>query len=97
MLWGGYAGERGTEGAYGFGFVDRKTSRHSASGRKAIAGVGRHDVSARLVRETGITIRALRVCNWLYMRRQLVATGELYDEWIPEHWTPSGRRRYLQR
>jgi hypothetical protein len=34
-----------------------------------VAGVGRHYVSARLVRDTGVTMRALRACNWLYVRR----------------------------
>jgi hypothetical protein len=90
-------------GLYGFGFVDRKTRRHSASNRKAarymaknaagymacnVAGVGRHYVSARLVRETGVTMRALRACNWLYVRRKLIGSGELEDGWIPTHWTP---------
>ena len=35
----------------------------------------RHYVSARLVRETGVTMRALRACNWLYVRRKLIAAG----------------------
>jgi hypothetical protein len=52
-----------------------------------VAGNGRHYVSARLVRETGVTMRALRACNWLYVRRKLISAGELDDEWIPGHWT----------
>jgi hypothetical protein len=110
MLWAEYAGERAPKGFYGFGFVDRKTSRHSASGRKAarymgrnaagymarnVAGVGRHYVSARLVRETGVTMRALRACNWLYVRRKLIASGELDDEWIPGYWTPEWTAQVL--
>ena len=102
MLWAEYAGERTPKGFYGFGFVDRKTSRHAASGRKAarymgrnaagymarnVAGVGRHYVSAQLVRETGVTMRALRACNWLYVRRKLIASGELDDDWLPGYWT----------
>ena len=102
MLWAEYCGERVPRGFYGFGFVDRRTGRHSASNRKAsrymarnaagymahnVAGVGRHYVSARLVRETGVTMRALRACNWLYVRRKLIDEGELEDGWIPGHWT----------
>src|SRR5207248_11770894 len=101
MIWAEYRGERVPRGFYGFGFVDRKTGRHSASTRKAarymarnaagymarnVAGVGRHYVSARLVRETGVTMRALRACNWIYVSRKLIAAGELDDEWLPTHW-----------
>jgi hypothetical protein len=110
MLWAEYAGERAPKGFYGFGFVDRKTSRHAASGRGAarymgrnaagymarnVAGVGRHYVSARLVRETGVTMRALRACNWLYVRRKLIASAELDDEWIPGHWMPEWTAQVL--
>lgn len=35
MPWAEYGCERAPKGFYGFGFVDYKTSRHSASGRKA--------------------------------------------------------------
>jgi hypothetical protein len=102
MIWAEYRGEAVPRGFYGFGFVDRKTGRHSASSRKAarymgrnaagymarnVAGAGRHYVSARLVRETGVTMRALRACNWLYVRRKLIAAGELDEGWIPGHWT----------
>jgi hypothetical protein len=53
-----------------------------------VAGVGRHYVSARLVKETGVTMRALQACNWLYVRRKLIAAGELEDDLIPSHWSP---------
>jgi hypothetical protein len=35
MIWDEYRGERVPRGFYGFGFVDRKTGRHSASSGKA--------------------------------------------------------------
>jgi hypothetical protein len=110
MIWAEYRGEKVPRGFYGFGFVDRKTGRHSASNRKAarymarnaagymaqnVAGVGRHYVSVRLVRETGITMRALRACNWLYVRRKLIDSGELDDDWIPGHWTPEWTAQVL--
>ena len=57
-------------------------------GRAGRAGVGRHYVSKRLVQQTGVTMRALRACNWLYVRRKPIEAGELDDEWIPGHWTP---------
>jgi hypothetical protein len=60
-----------------------------------VAGIGRHYVSARLVRETGVTMRALRACNWLYVRRKLIDAGELADEWIPGHWTAEWRAQVL--
>jgi hypothetical protein len=110
MLWAEYAGEPVPRGFYGFGFVDRKTGRYGASTAKAarylgrnaagymarnVAGVGRHYVSARLVRETGVTMRALRACNWLYVRRKLIASGELDDEWIPGYWTSEWKSQVL--
>ena len=110
MVWAEYCGEKVPRGFYGFGFVDRKTGRHSASNRKAarymarnaagymahnVAGVGRHYVSVRLVRETGVTMRALRACNWLYVRRKLIDSGELDDAWIPGHWTPEWTAQVL--
>jgi hypothetical protein len=52
-----------------------------------VAGAGRHYVSARLVRETGVTMQALRACNWLYVRRKLIASGELDDNWLPTYWS----------
>lgn len=53
-----------------------------------VAGVGRHYVSQRLTRETGVTMRVLRSCNWLHVRRRLIAAGELDDRWLPTHWSP---------
>jgi hypothetical protein len=110
MLWNEYAGEPVPRGFYGFGFVDRKTQRLTASSSRAarymgrnaagymarnVAGVGRHYVSARLVRETGVTMRALRACNWLYVRRRLIAADELDDDLIPTHWTPEWAAQVL--
>jgi hypothetical protein len=110
MLWAEYAGERSPRGVYGFGFVDRKTGHYGASSGKAarymgrnaagymahnVAGAGRHYVSARLVKRTGVTMRALRSCNWLYVRRKLIAAGELDDHWIPSHWTPEWTTQVL--
>jgi hypothetical protein len=110
MVWDEYRGERVPRGFYGFGFVDRKARRHSASNRTAarymaknaagymarnVAGIGRHYVSVRLVRETGVTMRALRACNWLYVRRKLIAAGELDGQWIPTHWTPEWTAQVL--
>lgn len=52
-----------------------------------VAGIGRHYVSVRLTLETGVTMRALRTCNWLYVRRKMIADGELDDQLIPTHWS----------
>ena len=52
-----------------------------------VAGLGRHYVSARLTRETGVTMRALRACNWLWVRQRLIAAGELEDGWVPGYWS----------
>jgi hypothetical protein len=49
---------------------------------RSVAGVGRHYTAARLVKKTGVTMQALRACNWRYMRRKLIASGELGDELI---------------
>lgn len=95
-----FAGEV-TRGFYGFGFVNggRRQGRESGSASRYMArnaagyaasnaaGLGRHYVSSRLTRETGITMRALRACNWLHVRRRLVEQGELEDEVIPSYWT----------
>jgi hypothetical protein len=92
----------GTRGFYGFGFVNggrqqgrtaelaAKYMARNAAGYMArnLAGTGRHYVSARLVRETGLTMRALRACNWLYVRRKLIEAGELVDDVVPSYWTP---------
>jgi hypothetical protein len=92
-----------TRGFYGFGFVNGgrpqgKNSKTAAGymarnaagymAGNAVAGRSRHYVSSRLTRETGVTMRALRSCNWLYVRRKLIDAGELADSWIPTHWTP---------
>lgn len=85
------------------GGTRRRTGRQPGTWRRTpagymaqnVAGVGRHYVSARLVRETGVTMRALRACNWLYVRRKLIAVGELEDGWIPTHWTPEWTAQVL--
>ncbi len=89
-------------GFYGFGFVhggnpagksNEKAARYmgrNAAGYmagNAVAGQSRHYVSSRLTRETGVTMRALRSCNWLYVRRKLIDSGELLDSWVPTHWS----------
>lgn len=90
-----------TPGFYGFGFVNggRKQGQHAATASRYMArnaagyaasnaaGRGRHYVSSRLTRETGITMRALRACNWLYVRRRLIDQGELVDDVVPGYWS----------
>jgi len=101
MIWDEYSTGTVVRGFYGFGFVHggrpqgrqsetaaRYMARNAAGYMAAnVAGLGRHYVSSRLTRETGITMRALRSVNWLYVRRRMVAAGEL-SEVMPSHWTP---------
>jgi len=96
-------------GFYGFGFVhggkqQGRTAKGAAGymARNAAgymsqnsAGLGRHYVSSRLTRETGVTMRALRSVNWLYVRRRMVKAGEL-SEVIPSYWTPEWTARVLE-
>jgi hypothetical protein len=91
-----------TRGFYGFGFVNggnrngraaETASRYmarNAAGYMAsnVAGPGRHYVATWLTRETGVTMRALRACNWLHVRRRLIEQGELEDAWVPSYWAP---------
>jgi len=92
-----------TPGFYGFGFVHggnpagrtrEKAAKYlgrNAAGymaENASSGTTRHYVSARLTRETGVTMRALRSVNWLFVRRKLIESGELADSWIPSYWDP---------
>jgi hypothetical protein len=109
LLWREFTGGGQTRGFYGFGFVNggrqqgrsrERAARYmarNAAGYMAVnvAGIGRHYVSARLVAETGVTMRALRACNWLHVRRKLIADGELLDEWVPTYWTDEWRDRVL--
>lgn len=109
LVWREYCGEV-TRGFYGFGFVNgrnpagvssTKSARYmarNAAGYMArnVAGAGRHYVSARLTRETGVTMRALRACNWLYVRRKMIESGELEDEWVPSHWDEAFRENVLR-
>ncbi len=109
LIWREYAGET-TKGFYGFGFVYRghpagKTSETAARYLSKNAadylamnayGRGRHYVSSRLTRETGITMRTLRSCNWLYVRRKLIAAGEEDYSWVPSHWSDERRESVLR-
>jgi hypothetical protein len=110
LLWREYCGEV-TRGFYGFGFVNGgnpsgRSRKQSASymARNAAgymtenaAGVGRHYVNARLVRETGVSMRALRACNWLWVRQRMIERGELVgDAWVPGHWDADWREEVLR-
>ena len=92
-----------TPGVYGFGFSHPGRAAHgakSASTYQARNAAGyqasnvkdalrsSHYISRRITQETGATMRALRSCNWLYVRRDLIARGELLDSWIPAYWSP---------
>lgn len=90
-----------TPGVYGFGFehrgglgrssekAARYLARNAAGYMAANAGGWRswHYVSTELTRSTGVTMRALRSCNWLHVRRKLIESGELLDGWIPSYWS----------
>jgi hypothetical protein len=109
LLWREYQTGEVTRGFYGFGYVHggkpqgrtaatsaRYMARNSAGYMaRNVAGRGRHYVSARLTSETGITMRALRACNWLHVRRKMIDSGELEDEWIPGYWDDDWRSRVL--
>jgi hypothetical protein len=109
LIWREYCGEV-TRGFYGFGYVNggnpvgrsaEKSAGYMARnaagymGRNA-AGPGRHYVSSRLTRETGVTMKALRACNWLYVRRKMIDAGELSDAWVPSHWSDAWRDEVLR-
>lgn len=110
LIWREYCGEV-TRGFYGFGFVNggnpagqsaersaKYMARNAAGyiGRNA-AGIGRHYVSARLTRETGVTMKALRACNWLYVRRRMIESGELdAGSWLPNHWDDAWRSEVMR-
>lgn len=91
-----------TPGLYGFGFshpgrggaggkVARYLSRNAAC-YLAANGVGsRAYVSSRLTQATGVTMRALRGCNWLYVRR-----SEGLTPWIPSWWSEDHAGRVLR-
>jgi hypothetical protein len=101
MIWAEYCDERPVRGFYGFGFVHGGKQQGRTSERAAgymarnaagymaenVAGVGRHYVNAALVRGSGVTMRALRACNWLFVRRKMIDAGELDDSWVPSHWS----------
>jgi hypothetical protein len=92
-----------TRGVYGFGFnhpgrsgqtsekAARYMARNAAGYLSANAlGGGRHYLSSRLTRETGVTMAALRSCNYLYVRRKL---GE--DAIVPLWWSDEKRASVL--
>jgi hypothetical protein len=99
-----------TRGVYGFGFEHRGHLGRSAA--KAAGYLARnaagymagnaggestwHYMSSELTRATGVTMQALRSCNWLYVRRKLIADGELEDEWIPGHWSDERRASVMR-
>lgn len=109
LIWREYAGEI-TRGFYGFGFVNggnpagksrEKSARYMARNAAGYmvdnaAGSGRHYVSSRLVRETGVSMRVLRSLNWLYVRRKLIAAGELEDDVMPSYWKDEWRELVLK-
>ncbi len=108
LLWAEYRGEATPKGFYGFGFVDRRGGARrggnagpagylarNAAGYVAGQGGG-HYVSRELTRRTGVTMRALRACNWLYVRRKMIQAGELEQaSWVPHHWAPEWRDHVL--
>jgi hypothetical protein len=94
------------KGIYGFGY-----NHPGRAGRQALdaaryaaknaagyaAGQGlRHYVSARLTRATGVTMRALRGCNYLWVRHKLIGQGELLDTWVPGHWSDAWAAEVLR-
>lgn len=99
-----------TPGVYGFGFEHKGSlgrspkkgasymARNAAgymSGNSGGWGTW-HYVSASITKETGVTMRALRSCNWLYVRRKLIDAGELVDEWVPTYWDDERRASVLR-
>lgn len=102
MLWEEYRTGATVRGFYGFGFVHggKQQGRQSSTAAKYMArnaagymagnliGSGRHYLSAKLTRETGVTMRALRSLNFLYVRRKLIDAGELLDTVVPSYWSP---------
>jgi hypothetical protein len=109
LIWLEYAGTI-TRGFYGFGYVHAgnpagKTSERAsgymarnAAGYMArnVAGIGRHYVNGNLIRQTGVTMRALRATNWLYVRRKLIDADELQDDWLPGYWSDVKRAETLK-
>jgi hypothetical protein len=98
-----------TPGVYGFGVQNRPGLSRStlrAAGYMARNAAGYmaenaaawgtwHYVSSALTQQTGVTMRALRSCNWLYVRRKLIAAGELDDSWTPSYWSDEKRASVL--
>lgn len=92
-----------TRGVYGFGFVHpgrrnqatesaaRYLARNAASYLAGNVGGTRHYVSSRLTGATGITMAALRSCNYLYVRRKL---GEV--DVVPLWWSTGKQESVLR-
>lgn len=107
LLWGEFAGTV-TPGFYGFGFAHKGRKRgagaasymaRNAAGYMATnaSGRSRHYVSTRLTRQTGVTMRNLRSCNWLFVRQGMIRRGELReDEWIPWSWDADRRAEVVR-
>ena len=90
-----------TPGVYGFGFEHRggigrsarKGARYmarNAAGYMASNASGWstwHYISTEITQATGVTMRVLRSCNWLHVRRKLIDSGDLIDTWIPSYWS----------
>jgi len=96
-----------TPGVYGLGFVDRSNNKRERVGymaRNAAGYLGRnvqgkratHYVSVRITQETGVTMRVLRAVNYLWIRRRLIAMGELLDDPVPCHWKPEWAAEVLR-
>lgn len=100
-----------TPGRYAFGFVKGGRAQHAGvagsdnaakyMARNAATYVAhqadaRHYVSSRLTRATGVTMRALRGVNYLYVRAKLIAAGELEDSVIPTSWSEDRTREVLR-
>jgi hypothetical protein len=80
------AGNSASEAAIRTQKAARYSARNAAGYQAGQAT--RHYVATRLTKKSGVTMRALRSLNYLYVRRMLVATGELEDSVIPGYWKP---------
>lgn len=90
-----YTGRGITRGFYGFGFIHggkpqgktpekaAKYMARNAAGYLAWNALGspRHYFSRRITTQTGITMRALRGCNYLYVREKLGETPLIPSWW----------------
>lgn len=105
LIFAEYRGEKPVRGFYGFGFIHggnpagksrekaAKYMSRNAAGYLAWNALGspRHYVSSRITRATGITMKALRGCNYLYVRQQL---GE--SPLVPSWWSEDRQAEVLR-